>query len=370
MELSGRLSTFSVGDLLQWAKNDRCTGALVFRRSEREKRIYFVAGEVVGCLSNDPAEFYGQHLLLSGHLTQPQLFQALHLCSEKNLRLGEALRQLELLSDEVIQQTLREQIEDTICDLFLWERGVFYFQAEIPQDEAILPEPIHVVGLAMEGARWKDEVARMRRVLIHDNVTLRRGTATPQPEELSPVEMRVVRDVDGKRSLGELYQRTKGSYFRFLGAVFRLCVDRILDIESVGEAADRTTHEISVYDLLLERATEEQILVARRHMAVPLDLLERSYPVWVAEPTAEESTRMPARVRDFYARLDGRTSLGEAFSGEARHRGKELDLLLLQLQKGRLAILPAPVDQLEAEAARRGQPVLERWWRRVFKTGE
>jgi hypothetical protein len=369
MDFSGRLSTFSVGDLLQWAKNDRCTGALVFRRSEREKRIYFVSGAVVGCLSNDPAEYYGQHLLLAGHLTQDQLFKALHLCNERSERLGAALRELELLSDEVIQQTLREQIEDTICDLFLWERGVFYFQAEIPQDEAILPEPIHVVGLALEGTRWKDEVARMRLVLIHDNVVLRRGTVAPQPDELSPVEARVLRDVDGRRTVGELYQRIKGSYFRFLSAAFRLCVDRVLDIEAVGEAVDGSTHEISVYDLLLERATEEQILVARRHMAVPLDLLERSYPVWVGEPTAEESTRMPARARDFYARLDGKTSLGEAFSGEARHRGKELDLLLLQLQKGRLAILPAPVDQLEVEAEKRGQPVHERWWRRVFKPG-
>lgn len=366
MELSGRLSTFAIGDLLQWAKNDRCTGAFVFRRSEREKRIYFVAGEVVGCLSNDPAEFYGQHLLLSGHLTQDQLFRALHLCNEKSTRLGVALRELGYLSDDVIQQTLREQIEDTICDLFLWERGVFYFQAEIPIDEAILPEPIHVMGLALEGARWKDEVERMRRVLIHDNVVLRRGSA--KLGDLTPVEERVVKEIDGRRTLGELYQRIKGSYFRFLSAVFRLAVDRILDIESVGEAADRSTHEISVYDLLLERATEEQILVARRHMAVPLDLLERSYPVWVAEPTAEESTRMPSRARDFYARLDGKTSLGEAFSGDARQRGRELDLLLLQLQKGRLAILPAPLGQLEGEAEQRGQPAHERWWRRVFKS--
>jgi hypothetical protein len=75
---------------------------------------------------------------------------------------------------------------------------------------------------------------------------------------------------------------------------------------------------------------------------------------------------MPSRVRDFYARLDGKTPLGDAFSGEAKLRGREMDLLLLQLQKGRLALLPAPVAELEAEAHRRGQPPLERWWQRVF----
>ena len=108
---------------------------------------------------------------------------------------------------------------------------------------------------------------------------------------------------------------------------------------------------MSVYDLLLEQATEEQVLVARRHMAMPLDLLERCYPVWVAEPTAEEQKRMPARARDFYARFDGKTSLGEAFSGDARLRGREMDLLLLQLQKGRLALLPG--DAREARGGRR-----------------
>jgi hypothetical protein len=365
MDFSGRLAAFPVGDLLQWAKNERCTGALVIRRSEREKRIYFHSGDVVGCLSNDPAEYYGQFLLLHGHLDEPRLFQALTHCTAQGTRLGSALRELGILSPEVIQQTLREQIEDEICDLFLWQRGVFYFQAEMPQEEEILPEPINVMGLMLEGTRWIDEHARIRRVLAHDNIVLRRGERWPG-EGLTPAERRIAGLADGERTLGELYKAARGSYFRFLEGAFRLCVGMVLDIEAVGEAAEHGTHEMSVYDLLLEQATEEQVLVARRHMAVPLDLLERSYPMWVGEPTEEERTRMPVRVRDFYARFDGHTSLGEAFSGDARQRGREMDLLLLQLQKGRLALLPAPVERLEAEAERQGQSALQRWWRRVF----
>lgn len=367
MEFSGRLTAFPLGDLLQWAKNDRCTGALVIRRNEREKRIYLHAGEVVGCLSNDPAEYYGQHLVLHGHLSDDQLFQALSHCATHGTRLGVALRELGMLPPEVIQQTLREQIEDVICDLFLWQRGIFYFQSEMPQEEEILPEPINVMGLMMEGTRWMDEVARMRRVLVHDGVVLRRGDRWPGGEALPPVQRRIVQLVDGHRTLADLYKKVRGSYFRFLSGAFRLCLDQVLDIEEVRETAESGTQEMSVYDLLLEQATEEQVLVARRHMAVPLDLLERCYPVWVEEPAEDEQTRMPARARDFYARFDGRTSLGNAFSGDARIRGREMDLLLLQLQKGRLALLPAPVDSLEQAAERRGQPALQRWWRRVFQ---
>jgi hypothetical protein len=367
MDFSGRLAAFPVGDLLQWAQNERCTGALVVRRSQREKRVYFHAGEVVGCLSDDPAEYYGQYLLLHGYLKEDQLFRAISLSTSKGMRLGAALLELGLLDPGVVQHTLRAQIEDVLCDLFLWERGIFYFQSEMPLEEDILPEPINVLGLVLEGTRWKDETARIRRVLLHDNMVLRRGERFPGGDDLTQVQRRIVKAVDGRKTLGELYQNVRGSYFRFLEGAFRLCVEMVLDIHEVGDPVERGTHELSVYDLLLEQAAEEQALVARRHMAIPLDLLERSYPVWVAEPTPEERTRMPERARDFYARFDGRTPLAEAFSGDARQRGRQMDLLLLQLEKGRLALLPMPLDRLEEESERAGQPPRDRWWRRVFR---
>ncbi|HEX6898134.1 MAG TPA: DUF4388 domain-containing protein [Thermoanaerobaculia bacterium] len=367
MEFSGRLAAFPIGDLLQWAKNDRCTGALVIRRSEREKRIYFHAGDIVACLSNDPAEFYGQYLLLHGYLDEDQLFQALSHCTTRGVRLGVALQEMGMLSPDVIQRTLRDHLGEVICDLFLWHRGIFYFQAEMPQDEEILPQPISGIALAMEGSRWMDEVGRIRRILIHDDVVLSRGERWPGEGSLSPVERRLVELVDGHKTVGDLYRKVRGSYFRFLEAAFRLCVGMVLDIQEVRENLVRSTHELSVYDLLLEQATEEQALVARRHMAMPLDVLERCYPVWVREPAEDEQTRMPARARDFYARFDGRTPLGEAFSGDAKTRGREMDLLLLQLQKGSLALLPASLERLEQEAEGHDQPAFQRWWRRVFR---
>jgi Domain of unknown function (DUF4388) len=365
MEFSGRLTAFPPGDLLQWAKNERRTGALVVRRSDREKRIYVNGGMVVGCLSTDPAEFFGQHLLNHGQLDADQLFRALSECTRSNRRLGAVLAELGFLDPDQIRQNLRRQIEDSVCDLFLWERGVFFFQSEMLPDEEMLPEPIDSVGLAMEGARWQDEHARIRRVFVHDDVVLARGPGWPA-ERLTPLQARIAGAVDGRLSLSDLYKTIRGSYYRFLEAAFQLCVRSVLDIGEVRDEPSRGTHEMSVYDLLLEQATEEQVLVARRHMAVPLDLLERCYPVWVGEPSTEERGRMPAKARDFYARFDGATRLADAFSGDLRQRGREMDLLLLQLQKGRLALLPASLEQLEREAEGRGEPALKRWWKRIF----
>jgi len=136
----------------------------------------------------------------------------------------------------------------------------------------------------------------------------------------------------------------------------------------VGEEWGSSTHEMSVYDLMLEQATEEQVLVARRHMAIPLDLLERVYPIWVAEPTDDEQKRMPARARDSMpastAVPPGRGLLRRGAPARPRDGPPPPPAA-----EGRLALLPCPVEQLEAEAEKRGEPAIKRWWRRVFDGG-
>jgi len=365
MEFSGRLAAFPVGDILQWAANDRRTGALVVRRNRREKRIYFRDGEVIACLSDDPAEYYGQHLLLQGVLTEAQLVKALTHCQKTGDRLGVALRELGLLPGNVVQETLRTQIEDTVCDLFLWRDGVFFFQGQMPPAEEILPEPIHTVGLVMEGTRWVDEYRRIRSVFIHDNVVVCQGARWPG-EKLSPLQQRLVSFVDARRTLAEIYTEVKGSHFRFLEAAFDLAVREVLDIRSVGEASASTSPEIRVYDLLLAQAAEEQILQARQHLMVPLELLSRFYPICVNEPSADERRGLPAELQEFYLRFDGRRTLKDLFSADPSLLSKELDLLLQQMHSGNVALLPAPLDELEAEADRRGDSALRRWWRKLF----
>jgi hypothetical protein len=121
MQLSGLLTTFPPADLLQWAHNDQVTGTLVLRRSSREKRVLFRRGKVVGCLSNERFDFYGQHLLAHGYISEPELLVALSECEERGgLRLGQALLRLELLDEETVMETLAEQTRQAVIDLFLW----------------------------------------------------------------------------------------------------------------------------------------------------------------------------------------------------------------------------------------------------------
>jgi hypothetical protein len=370
MEFSGRLASFPIGDILQWAQNDHRSGALVIRRSGSEKRIFLREGEVVACFSDDPAEFFGQHLLVNGLLDENDLIRALKHCQRTGQKLGDALETMGLLTTDKVQEGLRQHVENQVCDIFLWRSGIFYFAAESLASELELRTPLSAVALAMEGSRWSDEAQRVRRIFVHDNVVLQRGRKAPQGL-LTPLERRIYRAVDGKLTLAELYNEVRGSFFRFLQAAYRLTVVEALDIESVGDHSDSGSAELRLADLLIEQVTEEQAVFLRHHLAVPFDALEHYVPVWLQPPTSQEESRMSEPVLSFYRRIDGKTGLGGLLANLApEDRARRMDWLILQFRKGALALLPVAVGEMDAvcgsAAATSGR---DRWWSRLVPFG-
>ena len=352
MEFSGRLTSVSLSDLLQWTSNDRRTGTLVFRTGSRRKEVHFDEGQVVGASTDDPREYFGQFLLLEGYLAEDQLMEALTWCREHESRLGASLVAMGFLSEEETQHALRRQIEDTVCDLFLWDRGVFYFAEHLPREETLLPQPIHTVALAMEGARWRDEHDRIRRVFVHDQVALRPGPSWPG-ETGDPRQNRILSSMEEEGiTLEELYERVKGSEFRFLASAFDLTVREVLDIASVGEEdGGRSSVELKIFDLLMDQAAQEEVLFSQRHLALPIDVLDRCYPVWME---FQEGREPPSpEVLAFCRRMDGTKSLRRLVLEDGGDRERRMETILLELRSGNLALLPRPVAEIEA-AGRKG----------------
>ncbi len=347
MELSGRLSSFPIAELLHWAANDRRTGSLVLRSSGREKRIYFREGKIVTCLTDEPSEYYGQFLLLAAYLDQDQLYRCLSLARERGQRLGQVLEDEGVLGLADVQRTLRYHIEDVICDVFLWDHGIFFFRAEGPPDEDLLAEPISPVGLALEGSHWVDEVRRIREVFVDDNVILGRTEAEP-PEDLTPRKRRILAEVDSVRRLEALWGAVHGSFYRFLSAAFQLYEAGLVEIAHYGRTLHPRRPDVGLDDLLFEQAAKEQALA--RHQFGNLSHFERFVPVWVRPPAADEWDRMPETAREFYGRFDGVRRLGEILSHREESWVRELELLMLQIGKEAVALLPAPLAELEADS--------------------
>lgn len=356
MELSGRLKSFPIAELLHWAHNNRHTGCLVVRAAGREKRIYFRDGQITTCTTNEPSEFYGQFLLLSGYLDQKELLRALKLYRERGQRLGAVLQQEGMLNLADIQRTLRFHMEDVICDMFLWDHGVFFFRSEQPHTEELLAEPISPTGLALEGSHWIDEERRIREVFIDDHVVLSPTGREPEGD-MKPRQRRILEEVDGVRRLEALYGAVHGSFYRFLAAAFELHEMGLVEVAHHGRSLNAWRRDSGLDDLLWEQATKEQE-VDRHHVAVLGDL-ERYVPVWVRPPQDEEWERMPEAAQKFYQSFDGTQRLTEILSKEEEAWKHELELLMLQIGKEAVALLPAPVGELRAEAQARGGGVLD-----------
>ncbi len=346
MDFSGRLGAVPLGDVLQWVGQEERNGALVVRRSHKEKRIYIQNGKIVACYSDDPSEYFGKFLFLHDYLAESKVVRALTYCQTKGKRLGRALEELDLLDLEVIQRALRHQIEDSVCDLFLWDRGVFYFEYELLAEEELVPEPINPMRLAMEGARWVDAYRRIRSVFVHDGVVLGPGNQY-ELEDLEGLQLRVGRAADEGMSIENLHRKIGGSYFRFLEAAFHLTVHEVLDVLDVGAADPQTLSTgIRVTDLLLEQAAEEQIIYTRRHLALPTDVVEEFHPHWIETIPGDEYQRMPDWARILCEGIDGETRLGTLLSEHHKEKNRQVDFLVLQLRKRRLALLPLPAARI------------------------
>ncbi len=361
MEFSGRLASFPIAELLTWAANDRRTGCLVLRRTSREKRIYFEGGEIVACLTDSTTEFYGQHLLLEGHLGPDVLTRCLVQCQQEGKRLGAVLVEEGILNRAIVERTLAEQIEDLICDVFLWDRGIFFFQSDQPPAEDILAQPINTLGLVLEGTRWVDELNRIRDVLGHDNLFLRRVTKE-EPEDLNPRGAAMYRKLSSAMTIGRLYKLTGGSYFRFMAEAGTLEQRRVLRVIDEGKSTPKSTRELPLSNLLLEQAAEEQLSHVQVD-TIPLAVVGGLVPVWAHEPDREAWLRLSESERGFLNRIDGRTRLEDLLSSAPDARSEETEMLAVQLRKGAVALVPAPLDELEAEADREQTPRRRRWWR-------
>lgn len=354
MQMSGVFKTFPPAELLQWAHNDRLTGTLVLRRSTREKQILLREGKIVGCLSNEPFDFYGQYLLAVGYLAEQDLLRALSACEESSnsLRLGQALVQLDILDRETVIRTLREQTEQSILDIFVWPRGVFFLLEDEPEQVPLEMPPLDPISLVFEGVRQMDEIARIRARLPHDRVVLRTGVAWPG-SQLSPLARRIVGFFEPNLTLRKLHRAAGGGYCQFLTATDRLLQDHVFEIDLLGEPESDTV-TLSLLDIMLDRVQSERQAMIGATVDMPIAILGQLYPVWLGDRRDAPASDTSRAVKDLARSINGETKLATLLSTDAKTRNQQLEWLWLLIGARRLALLPAAADsQLVVELARR-----------------
>ena len=254
--LTGSLKTMSLPDLLQWAGSGRKTGTLSLKSGPLHKRIYFKDGAIIGSSSNDTREYLGQFMLSEGIITEQQLKDAFDLQAQTKVMLGRILVKKGLVSEAKVSEILRLKAEETIYSLFLWADSDFVFlENELPPGDQVLIS-IRVEDVLMEGLRRYDTSKKIRQVLPHNGVILRR-TATPLPPDIASKAFpkRIYDMVDSRRTLADITLETHASEYNVCQVLYVMVQKGYLEVGK-GTAQTAARQPADSPQALMEAAKE------------------------------------------------------------------------------------------------------------------
>jgi CheY-like chemotaxis protein len=169
MSLVGNLEDLGLGEILQIVSLSRKTGVLSLSSRGREGTISFRQGQVVRASSSTYQQSLGEVLIQKGVIDLAVLRKALSLQQEHGFRerLGVILVKNFGISLEVIEEVVREQIENVVFSLFAWAEGNFSFDVQnnietvdgtkLDPLQFMLDQGLNPQFLAMEGTRILDE---------------------------------------------------------------------------------------------------------------------------------------------------------------------------------------------------------------------
>jgi len=169
MSLAGNLEDLGLGEILQIVSLSRKTGILSLSSRAREASIVFRQGLVIRASSSVCQQNLGEVLIQKGIIDLVLLRKALSLQQEGGFRerLGCVLVTAFGVSQDAVEQVVRDQIEQVVFSFFTWSDGSFHFKIhnsldfinDVRQDptQFTLEQGLNPQFLAMEGARLLDE---------------------------------------------------------------------------------------------------------------------------------------------------------------------------------------------------------------------
>lgn len=165
--LRGRLEVFSFADLLQWMELNHRSGRLTVARGPDRRTLDLRDGRIVYVSGSLPRHRLGIHLLRTGALTAPVLYELLAL----SLTGGGSLARLILDGGHDSHDGLSLRVEDhsrrLLFEMFDWRESVFEYDPDAAVEQVLrIDLSMRGQALALQGAKNLDDTlskARGRR---------------------------------------------------------------------------------------------------------------------------------------------------------------------------------------------------------------
>jgi hypothetical protein len=172
MGLVGRIEDVPLSEILHVVSRSQKNGTLVLNNGSGLKAVViFDDGKVIQAATNDLRDSLGGLLYVKGLVDENALRRALEIQRgpKVGMRLGQVLVEMKALTQEKLEETIRNHIENLVCMLIQWERGSFSFEngrpalgedLEAVTREFLIDDGLSTEYLLVESARQVDEMNR------------------------------------------------------------------------------------------------------------------------------------------------------------------------------------------------------------------
>jgi hypothetical protein len=172
MSLVGRLEDLALSDIFQIISLSKKTGTLILKNKAKGSAVVvFRNGQIIQAATDNLRDTLGNILISKGAVSENDLTRALE--AQKRVkgtkRLGQIMVEMGAISQDVLEETIRGQIENMVYSLLAWEEGFFNFdlgdvspsdKIEVVTHEFLLKAGLNPEYLLMESARVMDEKKR------------------------------------------------------------------------------------------------------------------------------------------------------------------------------------------------------------------
>ncbi len=213
MALEGSLRDFGFADILQLIFFQRKTGVLTIEGRLDKVRLLFIEGNITGAESKRRIEAnrLGKVLVKKGLLSEEDLEEILREQKSTNAKLGNILIRKGFVQKDEIEEIIVGQIKETIVQIFNRKEGTYDFTPQaVPADKDI-PVAIDTQHLLMEGLRIVDEWTLIEGKITLDAVFTRKAGVEA---ELTEEETDILPLVDGENDVSTIIDISgKDDYF-------------------------------------------------------------------------------------------------------------------------------------------------------------
>jgi outer membrane protein assembly factor BamB/tetratricopeptide (TPR) repeat protein len=282
LAFKGDLKDINLADIFQTLAMNKQEGTLAIVSGDRHTEIYFNKDGVRLLASSDQKHVrLGELLLKMKKLTPVELDMSLARQKMTGELLGQALVDMNVVTEADINECVRKQIEEDIYEVFSWKKALFEFMPGEPKSEfydpARMGNPIafNVNSVIMEAARRIDEWSQIHKKVPSTSTIYMLSDPQAAIPDISNLGfagediIQIVQAIDGRSTVEDVVERaplTKFEVCKIIAGLVEAGYMTRLDLKETIRIADGLYREgdgegaIRIYsDTLQERPSDTSL---------------------------------------------------------------------------------------------------------------